>query len=183
MGRGPLREVGLSQKQKGEYQIPAQIPDINLHVGHCSQEDSHVGAFLLTNNLTSKVKVSLFWVPRQSSYSNLQCYIWECLVFRLVSKSCFSPSGLGKVNIKLLIQPLIQTLVPNIISIKWNLVHLSHLVDTKSPADSTLQLSGIKTSETGESFSKLSRADLLRTTNPLLLFMGIHKSKKGDNRH
>lgn len=73
--------------------------------------------------------------------------------------------------------------VPNIISIKWNLVHLSHLVDIESPADSTVQLSSMKILEKGESFSKLNRNDLLRTANLLLLFMGIYKLNKGNNRH
>lgn len=42
-----------------------------------------------------------------------------------------------------------DSFVPNIISVKWNLVHLSHLVDTESSADSAAQLSGMRTSETG----------------------------------
>lgn len=68
-------------------------------------------------------------------------------------------------------------------SVKWNLVHLSHLADIESPADSTVQLSGTKTSETGESFSNLNRTDLLWTANPSLLFMGMYKLNKGNNRH
>lgn len=71
-----------------------------------------------------------------------------------------------------------EPFVPNIISIKWNLVHLSHLVDIESPADSTVQLSSMKVLEKGESFSKLNRTDLLWTANLLLLFMGIYKLNK-----
>lgn len=72
--------------------------------------------------------------------------------------------------------------VPNIISIKRNLVHLSPLVDIESPADSTAQLSFARPSEAGESSSKLNRADLLPTANPLLLFSGKYKLNKGNYR-